>query len=487
MKVICESLKTMFFIFSSVIILIVTGCGKNVGSDEFNNEVIKEIQGKIPPGIPFTIKTVGFNWGESKSKDKIISGSFTAVATASTDLYELVPPGTDLTELMRGYITDDEINVVKSNLTAKLASIHNSTNDLLKTNGQYVEVTNKINYAQSLIDKNEKLECFSFATNGIEAGVKIQVTGTISATNSATKLNAKKWVPAEIEITNTTLTGRNLFVESNKRDSELIIKKSGTKGPIDKEIEKRKKIVSNAKNAVADAEKAVDDALEALRKSEEEKAEIAAEAAEEAKQAEEIITLTENNDEDDTPENDTGEKNFPTIVYPQETLPTTLNPWYVESGMSDLIRTNATEALTKLDTIFKYNKNHVYEFCKALALCEKGNSDSLARSLMASAINKYPKYKDNESVYKAPCASCAGKGNKLDVCSGVGCNNGKIQRDCEDCKKNKSSNWSKCKTCNGTKKIQPDCPICNGKGGKEIRCQDCGGSGKFFGKALGLK
>ena len=263
MKTICTSSKTIFSIFSSVMIFLFAGCGEEqAASSDLKDEMIEEIQNKIPKGIPFSIEKGTIKRDTEKTTPKSRFGDFEAVAIATENLYELVPSA-DLKQHMPGYLTVVDINNVKSTLMTELEDICNSTNDLSKTSSQYVAVIDKINVARSLLDNIKEPDPYSFATIGISKNTKICVRGTITSILS----DSNKWETAEIEIIDaeiidveikgTKLYGRRLFTESKTNELELIIGKSKTDGIINEEIKKHSKIVSDAQKAVVDAEKAV--------------------------------------------------------------------------------------------------------------------------------------------------------------------------------------------------------------------------------------
>ena len=264
MKAIRKSFKTMFFAFSSVMISLVGGCGiKQADPVEFKSEVIKEVQGRISRDMPLVINGIEITRDVSKSTKGHLFGNFAAVAIASESLYGLVP-ATDLRAFGINYITDSEIKSVTSTLTDKLAEIGNSVNGLPETSAHYDGATNKIIEARLLLENVRKLELLTFVTLGVAKGAELSVRGTVGAILT----DAKKWAPDKIEITGIessgmVLTGRNLFVESQKMNSDLLIVKGETNMAAANEITRHLKIFADAQNAVVEAEKAVGDALAA--------------------------------------------------------------------------------------------------------------------------------------------------------------------------------------------------------------------------------
>ena len=463
MKAIRESFKTVFFAFSSVVILLVGGCGKKQADPvKFKSEVIKEVQGWIPPDMPLVITGVEITRDDSKSTMSHIFGNFTAAVIATEDLYERVPP-TALRLFGIDYITDNEINNETSTLKSKLWEIRNSANALPKTNAQYVAVAEKIIEAQSLLDDVRRFELYSFIRKEVEKDAEITVKGTVRAILSG----EKEWVPAEIEITGMKLTGtemagRYLFSESRKMDSDLIIGESETIVMVQDEFAKYKKMVAAAEKAVDDAGKAVAESLneEIVKKAdgdakEDEVIGIHMELLN-TKDFSSIITLIENggtydarkhlNRIKDIHGNDPGfikcmevlnAKDFGGVITLIENGDTYdarqhLNriksryenePEFIRC-MKLLDDKEASDNLDKASELFK----------KALEAHLSG-SYSIARDKMKDAILLHPEYKINPRVVDTKCNVC--QGNKYNACASR-CDNGKSMnqfRICPSCKK----------------------------------------------------
>ena len=471
MKIIYESLKTMVFMLSSVMVLLVSGCGgRQADPIEFKSKVIEGIQNGISSDMPLEIIDVEITPDESKSTKTKRFGNFVAVAIATENLYERVPPGTDLKKLMPGYLTEDEINNAKSNFAARLEGIRNSANDLPKKSAQYFAVMDRINAARLLLANIRGFEPYSFATIGVVKGEEITVNGTITAILS----NAKEWAPVEIEIIAMKLNGielteRKLFVESKRKESELIIEKSGANW-----VEKSNAIAMR-KKIVSDTEKAVDDALAALR-----------ELSDKAPEAE-IAKETEKVELKNDPIGSIVLVDLPTIVK----LPKTQSQWYDESGISALIRTNANVARQQLlQARSAEPENPKHHYWSALAFYEMGGgiknyyTYSDARKSMLKAVQLEPNYKNDKRVTETPCVIC--KWGKFGACKIANCDNGKIKGQTVTCPVcNNTIRKKECKACDGTGKMQQICFSCDGTG--KTKCAECNGTGKFFWKALELQ
>ena len=465
MKAIREYLKTMFFMFFSVMILFVSGCGKKqADSVDFLSRVIDEIQREIPAGMSVKIEKVGFDWGESKQTDKVIYGSFTAVAIASEKMYERVPPN-DLKLLGFDFITDDELGHLKSALAAKLDEINDSAMSLPQTSEQFIAVTNKINYARSLLDNFAKLRSYSYAKFGVEKGEEISVTGTINAI----KLGAREWVPVEVVITGmelngAELNGRRLFGESMKRDSVLIIEKNGTNAEVITIVAERQKTVEEVEEAVKEAEEAIKEA----------------EAVEDALDAEiaKMVEILER-------EYKANKITMPSEVKKAAYKSNTLNLWYDESEIGELIQTNVNIARHKLFTALNNDSaNAIHHYWIALLHYKTGVDSAYgyydqneARKEMNKAVELEPRYKDDPKIKETPCVECKGSGF-------VKCKTVDYVNTCPTCKDTSSKRYG-CKTCGGKGTVPKHCSECGGKGTKE--CTKCDGTGKFFYEILGLK
>jgi DnaJ-class molecular chaperone with C-terminal Zn finger domain len=465
MKAIRESFKTMFFMFPSAMLLLTAGCAKKEAGggdikDDFKSRTIQEVQYGIPQGLPFEVRDIEFMRDASKTTKKKIFGSFAAVAVATESLYERVPQS-ELKKFGIDYFADNGAGNVKSTLATRLDDIDNSASRLSKSNAQYVAATNKINAARLLLDSAKKFEPYLFATIEVAKDAEISIAGTVGAVLSG----AKEWAPVEIKITGMKLdgmelTGRNFFSESKKNDSEIIIEKRGTNVAAKNEIARRKKLV-------ADAKQALDDASEILRNFKEPEAD-AASAEKDAAQGDGLIASGSQAavESFDTPSN-----------------------WYDESGISELIRTNAAAARQQLLMARKFEpENPKHHYWSALAYYEMGEGSAYganhanARNAMTKAVELEPKYKDDLKVKDTACPAC--DGGKFDACKKSGCKDGRVVRTCDDCNGRGKKGKEDCKRCKGAKKISEKCPACDGTGKIRTTCVRCNNTGKFFWQAL---
>jgi DnaJ-class molecular chaperone with C-terminal Zn finger domain len=492
----------MFFMFSSIMLLLAAGCGKKDADSgdaksEFKFKVIEAIQNRISQDIPLQIDDVTIVKDESKTTDSNIFGNFTAAAITTENLYEQVQPGTDLKRLAPDYLSDDELSAVKSSLDKKLQEIRNSANSLPKTSAQYAAIMEKNNAGHMLLTSIRNFESYSFATLGVAQGVEISVAGTIGAVLS----DAKKWEPDEIEISgmelyDMELSERSLFVASKMEESVLIIGKNGTSMAGNKEIARRKEVVDAAIKAVGEAEKAVADALAKLGEPEkpEERTAGAKGSPAHGNGPSEVVSPTvvdsltdPSHGHDETRITEDG---MIIINVNPPNPPNTLNKWYTESEISALIRTNANAAVLMLSQVRKSEPNKAkHHYWSALAYYKMGGGITHnafyndARNLMVKAVELNPKYKNDPIVKETPCAAC--KGIIFETCKKSSCYGGKVQKTCITCNQYRPKDRWKCPDCRGTRKIPVDCPECKGTGKIKIECAPCNSTGKFFGHSLG--